>query len=616
SPDAGWVWVNHEYVSNNAPQVGAAPGGQHLTLARFLQHAGVLDLDVTRDSAWDQHAVDTYIESQREQVGASRIRIARSPGSGRWTLVRHLAARRFDATDATLLTLTGYTPVEPDHLDDGNPVPAPGVVTGITNDCSGATTPWGTVITAEENVQNSWGDFETGWRSNQFIVGDPVWGAGRQIDLASGGTALASASSEFGRTSVATRRHNRDLFGFVVEMDPGQPADRYYRSNRHEGDGTGHRKIGAMGRGPWENASFVVGPDYRLIPGSPVVVYAGHDRRNGRIFKFVSTHPYVCGMTRAEVRSLLDEGSLYIAHFEDLDVRTGLTRYDPANRDCDDTTAYSGVDTLIENCSRFTEGAPGTGRWVRLSIDNGTDPAPNALALGPGTTVGRALRDTHWNGIGGFPDDNTVLGALFTAAAKIGVSELNRPEDLEWNPISRRVFVALTKHGRKVGLKQDGTLAQAATGSTVETARRVDNVGSIWTIVESDSDRPADSLHFSFWPVWIGSQGDGPFDAANPDNLLIDRDGGLWFATDGNRGTNGTADALYYLDLDPARRNKAPGIAFPTRGKAFRIAAGPADSEATGPAFNSDMNTLFLSVQHPGENVDSEWPTSRQRSCP
>ena len=36
-----------------------------------------------------------------------------------------------------------------------------------------------------------------------------------------------------------------------------------------------------------------------------------------------------------------------------------------------------------------------------------------------------------WNGIGGFPTDNDVLGALFTAGNKIGVEELNRPEDIE-----------------------------------------------------------------------------------------------------------------------------------------------------------------------------------------
>ena len=51
--------------------------------------------------------------------------------------------------------------------------------------------------------------------------------------------------------------------------------------------------------------------------------------------------------------------------------------------------------------------------------------------------------------------------------------------------------------------------------------------------------------------------GRGLFDVANVDNLMIDPDGGLWFGTDGNRSTNGTAEALYYLDLDPAHASSA-----------------------------------------------------------
>lgn len=38
SDDAGWVWVNHEYVSNDRPRATAAPTGQHLTLAKSDGH--------------------------------------------------------------------------------------------------------------------------------------------------------------------------------------------------------------------------------------------------------------------------------------------------------------------------------------------------------------------------------------------------------------------------------------------------------------------------------------------------------------------------------------------------------------------------------------------------
>jgi uncharacterized protein len=96
------------------------------------------------------------------------------------------------------------------------------------------------------------------------------------------------------------------------------------------------------------------------------------------------------------------------------------------------------------------------------------------------------------------------------------------------------------------------------------------------------------------------------FDAADPDNIMIDKTGGVWFGTDGNFGRNRHADAVYYLDLDEAHKTSPT----PTYGKAFRIAAVPSDAEATGPAFTADMRTIFISVQHPGEGVYSAWPRS------
>jgi secreted PhoX family phosphatase len=48
------------------------------------------------------------------------------------------------------------------------------------------------------------------------------------------------------------------------------------------------------------------------------------------------------------------------------------------------------------------------------------------------------------------------------------------------------------------------------------------------------------------------------------------------------------------------------------KGKAFRFAAGPVDSEMCGMCFSPDEATMFLSIQHPGENtIDAANPTSR-----
>jgi secreted PhoX family phosphatase len=46
-------------------------------------------------------------------------------------------------------------------------------------------------------------------------------------------------------------------------------------------------------------------------------------------------------------------------------------------------------------------------------------------------------------------------------------------------------------------------------------------------------------------------------------------------------------------------------------GDVFQFASGPVESELTGPYFTPDGKTLFLSVQHPGEESESkDEPTS------
>lgn len=588
SGKTGWMWANHEYISNARPTATSAPTGQHLTFAKFLKDAGLLTNDVT-SSTWAQTDLDAYTRQYKRQIGGSWFRVQLDEATKQWHLVPNNGATRYDSTSSTLVSIVGHRP-RLDRDDAGLFLP-PGVIPGILGDCSGAQTPWGTVITGEENVQDFYGDLETAWTSAQKFVPGAGFDPGSFITP----TLTSASSGEFGQISSPLERHNRDAYGYAVEIDPGLPGETFYLStNQFGGDGFGHRKIGDLGRARWENVTFAVGPDYKLIPNQPVVLYGGDDRRSGRIFKWVSKAPYLVGMSRSEVRALLDNGTLYVSHFAGLDNATGLT--------------------LKATGASPTESSPGQGQWIYLSTLS-TDVAPNAAALGkPGTTVGQALRDVSWNGIGGFRNDNDVRTVLFTASNKIGAMELNRPEDIEWNPRdpsgTPRLYVAFTNHARQVALNQDGVLfppAEHAANSPL----RPDPTGAVFALEEADTANPAASKTFKYFAVWVGTRSAGLFDAADPDNIMLDSQGGVWFGTDGNFGTNGTADALYYLDLDPRHREGAPGISTPTYGKAFRFAAVPSDAEVTGPAFSSDETTIFLSVQHPGEERPSTWPQNR-----
>ena len=639
SAEAAWVWSNHEYISNSEPEPTVPPLGQYETLALFLSANSLLPVtDVTDPAQWTQENVDGHILWEKRQHGGSWLRVERQE-DGSWDLVPSEGAIRYDSTDSTLAFITGYTPAEADNDDSGNPLPG-GVAVGITADCSGGQTPWGTVFTAEENAQSQWGDLEATYVSDrQFVIDNADFGKGANISP----EFSASDTSEFGRHSDPSTKHNRDIYGFLVEIDPGVAPEIYYQSTAMGGDGVGHRKLGSMGRARWENMDTVTDANQRLVDGQKVVFYAANDRRAGRVYKWVSKDPYTASMTRGEVRALLDEGDLYVGHWADLDSLTGLTAYDPsaeAWENCATDAILNGDDagtavTVRENCPGLTEESPGQGIWIKLSVDNADQVAPNATALGAGTTVGAALQDVNWNGVGGFANDNDVLSALFTVSQKLGVRELNRPEDVEWNPVDKSLYVAFTYHGRTIGMKQDGTLIYRNTNgdpvdvdghvldpgapldergiANLHTFERADNFGSIFRVVEENSDNPAESSSFTFYPVFFGSQGDSAFDTARPDNLSIDADGGVWFGTDGNTSgsTNASADGIHFLDLNPAHKEGQPGIVNPTYGIGFRILHSANDAEATGPAWSSSMETIFYNAQHPGEFRASEWPSSQ-----
>jgi hypothetical protein len=583
SSSSGWMWSNHEYISNNSPRATAAPTGHHVILAKFLNFVGITSNSGT-SSTWSDADLIAYNQEFKKQVGGSWFRVIQNPSNGEWTVDRGARPRRYDATSNTLSFITGHSLSRPDHDDSGAALPA-GVVVGTSNNCAGGQTPWGTIITGEENVQDNYGDLEAAWTGNQDFVTGQGFDPGANISP----TFAASTSSEFGRSPDPNARHDRDIHGYITEIDPGVDPSEYYGKTT---PGVGHRKIGSFGRARWEAATFVVGADWNLIPNKPIVAYAGDDRRGGRVYKLVSRAPYTAGMTKAQTRALLDDARLYVAHFANLDNTKG-------------DQLVGGMVPTIDNMAE--------GQWLELSVDS-TDVAPNAAALGaPGTTVGTALKDVNWNGIGGFPTNDDVRRALFTACNKIGVMELDRPEDVEWNPKdpsgTPTLYLAFTEHGRLTALDQQGRRIGTAGADASTRSRTSNTTGELFAIREADPANPGTSRTFRFYVAWKGSKPaagqDQTYAAGKPDNIAIDREGGVWFGTDGNYLLNGKADSIYYLDLDPAHRT---GVPNPTYGKAFRVAAMPSDAETTGPAFSPDMKTLFLSVQHPGEELFSFWP--------
>ncbi len=214
----------------------------------------------------------------------------------------------------------------------------------------------------------------------------------------------------------------------------------------------------------------------------------------------------------------------------------------------------------------------GTGEWRELSEASPLRPNPGS-EMPPVPRGAMTLGQVY-----------TDLGAIMTDAYRasnlIGATPTGRPEDVEVHPLDGSVYIAFTE-------------SATARGSLFTNL-----YGEICRIREED-----DVAGTRF--TWMRWKGGGPNDPAQqghvfaaPDNLSFDPNGDLWVVCD---------ITTVRLNGDPrytAFQNN--GMFFipasgPDAGVPRQFASGPCESELTGPSWTPDRQTLFLSVQHPGE---------------
>lgn len=173
------------------------------------------------------------------------------------------------------------------------------------------------------------------------------------------------------------------------------------------------------------------------------------------------------------------------------------------------------------------------------------------------------------------------------AAYLLGATPLDRPEDVQPNPINGRIYLMLTNNrDRTVAGAANPRLANAF-GHIVELQppagdHTADRFG--WDILVLCGD-PAKNVGARYNPR---TSANGWF--AAPDNCTIDPQGRLWIATD--QGSNwretGTADGVWALGTEGA-----------DRGLARMFFRAPIGAEMCGPCFAPDGRTFFVAVQHP-----------------
>jgi secreted PhoX family phosphatase len=202
----------------------------------------------------------------------------------------------------------------------------------------------------------------------------------------------------------------------------------------------------------------------------------------------------------------------------------------------------------------------------RRQFANVGDVVPTNATSGTGTWV--EVLDTELH------DTATLLRARLGAEYDVHFA-VNRPEDVE--------------------VAEDGTLYMAMTNnSSVK-----DSHGAVRRIREHRNDPTATSFAWEDFAAGGPPSGGGQ-GFSSPDNLTFDGDGNLWVVTDISSSRLNQANEYQY------HGNNAMFM-VPTSGRnagvAYRFANMPVESEGTGPYFTPDFQTLFVCVQHPGEET-------------
>jgi len=159
-------------------------------------------------------------------------------------------------------------------------------VRGTLNNCAGGTTPWGTVLSGEENFNQYFYAAGTSAEEQRYGIGkkdrrnwrslDPRWDATRPEYV-----------------------NEPNRFGWIVEVDPMRPNSTPVKHT-------------AMGRFKHEGANVVVAAN------GHVVAYMGDDERFEYVYRFVSSNTFRKGSgdkARAHNLALLCEGDLSVARF-------------------------------------------------------------------------------------------------------------------------------------------------------------------------------------------------------------------------------------------------------------------------------------------------------------
>jgi secreted PhoX family phosphatase len=316
----GLLVVNHEYTDAN--QIYSAAQGK----------------TITPDAAGREKVAKALAGH-----GVTVVEVVQGR-NGKWT---HVVGSRYNRriTGTTPMSFSG--PVRADHPMLASAItPRP---LGTLNNCAHGYTPWGTYLACEENWNGYFGTSAPGWSRTALEA---------RYGISAGGFGYDWHRAE-PRFDLAVNRNELNHFGWVVEIDPFDPTSTPVKRT-------------ALGRFKHEGASVTESR-------GRVVVYSGDDENGDYLYKFVGNAPW--RHLRAQGKSPLDHGTLYVAQFDEY----------------------------------------GSGKWL-----------PLVHGVGPLTTAN------------GWADQADVLIRTRQAADAVGATRLHRPEWLSIDERTADVYLTLT----------------------------------------------------------------------------------------------------------------------------------------------------------------------------
>ena len=288
---------------------------------------------------------------------------------------------------------------------------------------------------------------------------------------------------------------------------------------------------------------------------------------------------------------------------------------------------YSGEDSRFEYIYKFVsrDAIAPAGRGLtqaqanRELLDHGTLSVARFDADGSGSWLPLVHGQGPLTTANGFADQGEVLIKTRQASDLLGATRMDRPEWMAIDQNAREVYCALTNNSErgapgKPGVDAANPRANNVMGQIIRWKEDADFSGTTmrWDhlVLAGDPANPR-----------AEAQGNIKGDIfACPDGLYLDARGVLWIETDMH------ASQMYRGELARIGNNQLLACDRAT-GEIRRFLTGPTNCEITGATQTPDGTTMFINIQHPGENASdrsdpadptkfSRWPSGgRPRSA-